>query len=671
MKLKKLRRPDIYLFLFILILPMFVPKYAAAADNPSASYPYGLGSLADDRSVAKKMLISEWEDWKDSFLSKSGSKRVLPDGEYTWSEGMGYGLLLSVYFNEQTLFDELFAYVKRCMDANGLMIWLTKNGQVEGEGSSTDADQNIALALIFAHKIWGSDGSVDYEEEAAQMLNNIYQYDISMGQVKPGDLFGDRSTDPRNPSYLAPAAYEIFSDFDLSQRWSPVKSNAYIFIAKAQNPTTGLVPDWCDSNGSGLAFNGSSPDEFSYDSAKVFFNMAVAYSWYGHADAKTICSKATTFFKRIGATKIVDGYKLNGTPVGSYHNDLFVSSAAAGFMTGTDRQMATGFYKECIATKNSLCLGRTLRLLTLMYMSGNLQNLYKGGTQIVDTDSEAEEEATAEDEATGETDTGDEATDDTASEDEATDDAEQEIEPELEEEDMQITLKASGESGAVKLEWNNIEGITGYYIYKATSSGAQDDTPETDFCISGTTYKDTKVKPGTKYYYIVRPVLEDQTLGESSNEAFAAPRGGTQASQTGKPQGKSGTIELTIGNSMMKANGKNKAIDTVKGISPVISAGRTFVPVNAIIGEMGGKVTWNSKEQKVTIKVSDNTVELWIGKTTISVNGIKKTIDAAPYLGKKGTQMLPLRYVMESLGCDLIWENGTKPTVTIVYDFTF
>jgi hypothetical protein len=230
-------------------------------------------------------------------------------------------------------------------------------------------------------------------------------------------------------------------------------------------------------------------------------------------------------------------------------------------------------------------------------------------------------------------------------------------------------LRASGELGVVNLEWDGLEDITGYYIYKATKSGAQGNTPETDFWISGTTYRDTKVKPGTDYYYIVKPVLADRSLGEASNEVVATPLGSQSTIEYNKPKGKSGTIELTIGNSVMIANGTTMAIDKNKGISPVITSGRTFVPVNNIIGEMGGKVIWNIKEQKVTIIVSDNTIELWIGKTTISVNGIKKTIDAAPYMNKNGVQMLPLRYVIESLGCTLIWENGTDQIVTLEYDF--
>ena len=49
------------------------------------------------------------------------------------TDDTGYGLLLSVYFNEQTLFDELYEYVGSCLDANGLMNWQTVNGRVTGQ----------------------------------------------------------------------------------------------------------------------------------------------------------------------------------------------------------------------------------------------------------------------------------------------------------------------------------------------------------------------------------------------------------------------------------------------------------------------------------------------------------------------------------------------------------
>ncbi|MGC8575744.1 MAG: stalk domain-containing protein, partial [Caldisericum sp.] len=65
-----------------------------------------------------------------------------------------------------------------------------------------------------------------------------------------------------------------------------------------------------------------------------------------------------------------------------------------------------------------------------------------------------------------------------------------------------------------------------------------------------------------------------------------------------------------------------------------------------------------------------NTIELWIGKNTATVNGITKPID--PTNSKvvpeiiNGRTMLPLRFVAESLGCSVDW-NATTKTITIKY----
>ncbi len=375
-----LRKKGSLLLVVLLLLSMTLPVYADVASAPPA-YQYGIKSVVEDQAEARQMLISEWESWKDDFLSSSGRKRVITENIYTVSEGMGYGLLLSVYFNEQTLFDELFDYVKVCSDSNGLMHWKTNNGVVVSPGSDSEADQNIALALIFADKLWGSEGQVDYETEANNLLGKIKMYEFdSNGNLKPGDSISE----PRNPSYLVPGWYEVFRAYTGSEFWASARNQAYRLSAFAANATTGLVPDWCNLNGS-PSTSMSQGGNFKYDAVRLPLKLAVAYSWYGHTDAKNICTKQANFFKNIGAANIVDGYKLDGTPIGNYHSAAFVACAAAATMTGSDKQLAKAFYDECLETEAPEYYGSTLRLFTLMYMTGNLQNLYINGNQTTET----------------------------------------------------------------------------------------------------------------------------------------------------------------------------------------------------------------------------------------------------------------------------------------------
>jgi len=76
--------------------------------------PYGPTSIADNQSEVTAMLKAEWEDWKSKRITSNGAggyKRVQRDASTNYdtvSEGMGYGLLLAVCFNEQALFDDLY-----------------------------------------------------------------------------------------------------------------------------------------------------------------------------------------------------------------------------------------------------------------------------------------------------------------------------------------------------------------------------------------------------------------------------------------------------------------------------------------------------------------------------------------------------------------------------------
>ncbi|MCX7841827.1 MAG: copper amine oxidase N-terminal domain-containing protein [Clostridia bacterium] len=128
---------------------------------------------------------------------------------------------------------------------------------------------------------------------------------------------------------------------------------------------------------------------------------------------------------------------------------------------------------------------------------------------------------------------------------------------------------------------------------------------------------------------------------------------------------KKGQIVLFIGNAYMKVNGMSKEIDPGKGTKPVIVDSRTVLPIRAIVEELGGTIGWDGNEKKVTIQLNSKTLELWIGCNTTKVNGVEKNTDVAPQI-INGRTMLPLRYIIDNLGYEVIWE-GTAKSVTINY----
>ncbi len=224
--------------------------------------------------------------------------------------------------------------------------------------------------------------------------------------------------------------------------------------------------------------------------------------------------------------------------------------------------------------------------------------------------------------------------------------------------DDKISLRAESGAGFVKLYWSEItdsRGVSGYNIYKAFSPGAHPEQPTANTGVGQFTYMDTDVNNGTTYYYIVKPVFGDQTIGVPSNEVSASPRG------------TAGTIQLAINNPVMSGNGIKKQIDQGYSTAPVIKDGRTFLPIRAVIDEMGGNVEWDANQRKVTILFNGRTAELWIGSNKVQINGTETTSDAEPYISATGRTMLPLRIVGESLGCDVTWNAATR-SVTISYD---
>jgi len=127
-------------------------------------------------------------------------------------------------------------------------------------------------------------------------------------------------------------------------------------------------------------------------------------------------------------------------------------------------------------------------------------------------------------------------------------------------------------------------------------------------------------------------------------------------------------IILQIGSKYFTVNGETRTLDS----PPIIKNNRTLLPIRAVVEALGGTVSWDAAERKVTITLSSTTIELWIGKSTAKVNGVNTPIDptnpkVVPEIINSRT-MLPLRFVTENLGCTVEWDGTTK-TITIRYEF--
>jgi hypothetical protein len=131
-------------------------------------------------------------------------------------------------------------------------------------------------------------------------------------------------------------------------------------------------------------------------------------------------------------------------------------------------------------------------------------------------------------------------------------------------------------------------------------------------------------------------------------------------------------IVLQVGNPFMDVNGEKIEIDPGRGTTPIIIKewGRTVVPIRAIVEALGGSISWDETQRRVTIKFTSINVDLWIDNPKAKVNGQEVWIDPDNHNVKPVIQnnrtVLPLRFIAESLGCAVSWHSTTQ-TITLSY----
>ncbi len=123
-------------------------------------------------------------------------------------------------------------------------------------------------------------------------------------------------------------------------------------------------------------------------------------------------------------------------------------------------------------------------------------------------------------------------------------------------------------------------------------------------------------------------------------------------------------VSLQINDSTMEVNGVELEIDAGNGTKPIVTDGRTLVPIRAIIEAFGGVVGWDGATQTVKLTMADDVIILVINSKTAYLNGTAYMLDVAPTIINERT-MLPIRFIAEGFNLGIAWEGDTQ-TVTLI-----
>lgn len=220
-----------------------------------------------------------------------------------------------------------------------------------------------------------------------------------------------------------------------------------------------------------------------------------------------------------------------------------------------------------------------------------------------------------------------------------------------------INLTATAVSGnEIKLTWENLSAQVNTYTIERKVEGGTFSQITSLMNPQELAYSDTTVLPEKTYTYRVKAWRVFYPSDYSAEVTATTPALSfikIPVITTGKT-----VIKLNIGQTAFQVNNDERKMD----VAPISREGRTMLPIKYITDALGAALTWDGTAQKVTVTKGTTVIELWIGQNIAKVNGVETMIDTAnpnvqPILVPPGRTMLPLRFISESLGCEVDWNQ--------------
>ncbi len=316
------------------------------------------------------LLTSSWEKYKEEFINQDGRVIDYSRNSVTTSEGQSYALLRAVWVDDKETFDQVWKWTRENLKRpnDNLFGWQwgeRENNQFGfitngGENSASDADSDIALALILAGRRWNDQ---QYIESSRIILSDIWKYETATANEKRYLTAGNWATTENeiviNPSYFAPYAYRIFASVDPERDWMSLVSPGYDLLTRAGNEKldkekgVGLPPDWIIIERKTDILKAANLPNFttnySYDALRTPWRVAVDYTWNKNEEARTYlancCQTLTDSYLNEG--KLFDTYSHDGKSMSTIESASMYAASLPYFMQ-QNPELAKKIYEEKI-----------------------------------------------------------------------------------------------------------------------------------------------------------------------------------------------------------------------------------------------------------------------------------------------------------------------------------
>lgn len=314
----------------------------------------------------KRMLLELWTTYKNTILEKESLRALDKDenGDYiTTSEGQSYTMMRAVWMDDQETFGTVWQWTKDNMqrEEDHLISWKfgpVGDGKygiqatVGGQNTATDADVDIAYALVMASNRWKND---DYLYDALPMIKSIWEKEVVIIKDRPVLVSNDierLNTESVliNPSYFAPYAYRVFAKIDTDNRWLDLVDNSYaLLFATADSrldktKSSGLNPNWARVNRTTgeVAPAPSMDSNYGYDAFRTPWRLTLDFKYYQEDRARQLLAKYTVLGddwarnRKLAAVYSHDGNVVSGESVPAAYGANLGYFIVAGKNQGKD-----------------------------------------------------------------------------------------------------------------------------------------------------------------------------------------------------------------------------------------------------------------------------------------------------------------------------------------------
>ncbi len=304
----------------------------------------------------KSMVDALWQDYKQEYLEPTTLRTLdKQQNNVTTSEGESYTMLRAVWMDDQATFDTSWKWTKDNLKRpnDHLASWLFgelpsgKYGVLTARGganSASDADSDMALALIFANARWKDPV---YLGDASNILSDIWAQEVVVIKGRPY-LAADnveKQTSQKiiiNPSYLSPYAYKIFAEIDPTHDWKGVVDTSYEVIEESMTSnlnasgTAKLPPDWVTIDRTTGAIeagtNSNLTTNYGYDALRLPWRMGLDWQWNKEPRAQHILSLMTFLDSEWNKNNMLDAtYTHAGAAVDHYESPAMYGGAIGYF----------------------------------------------------------------------------------------------------------------------------------------------------------------------------------------------------------------------------------------------------------------------------------------------------------------------------------------------------